>query len=161
MYPGVERASGVAMKRVPIHTPSAPSASDAARPAVEEPAGRDDRNPVTDRVDHLRHERHRGDGARVATGFGALGDDDVAAGFDGGDRVADLPAHVDDEDVVVVAEPDHVARTPSPATKTCAPPPDHELDVRHHLLGSAVRRSTPNGLLVAAFTARISSTISS
>ena len=103
--------------------------------AVEEPAGGDDRNPVTDRVDHLRHERHRGDGARVATGLGALGDDDVAAGFDGADGVADLSAHVDHEHVVVVAELDHIARHAEPGDEDLCAFPDHELDVRHHLLG--------------------------
>ena len=55
---------------------------------VEDAAGGDDRHPVADRVDDLRHERHRGDLPGVAAGFGALRDDDVAAGFDRRDGVA-------------------------------------------------------------------------
>ena len=51
--------------------------------------------------------------------------------------------------------------TPSPATKTCAPSLITSSMFDIICSGSAVRRSTPNGLLVAAFTARISSTISS
>src|SRR5437660_1770741 len=69
--------------------------------AAEQATGGHNRNAGTARADHRRHERQRGVGARVAAGLGALGAGDVAAGFAGGDRVADLPAHVDDEDVVV------------------------------------------------------------
>src|SRR5918995_537371 len=104
-------------------------------PPVEEPAGGDDRHPVADRVHHLGHERHRGHGAGVAAGFGPLGDDDVAAGLDGGDGVAHLPAHVDHEHVVVVAERNHVARHAEPGHEHLRAFADHELDVRHHLLG--------------------------
>src|SRR5215207_1934578 len=104
-------------------------------PPVEEPAGGDDRHPVADRVHHLGHERHRGHGAGVAAGFGALGDDDVAARLDGGGRVANLPAHVDHEHVVVMAEPDDVARHAEAGHEHLRAFADHELDVRHHLLG--------------------------
>ena len=66
------------MNRVPIHTPSAPSASDGGEAAaVEQAAGGDDRDLLADRVDDLRDERHRRDGAGVAAGLGALGDDEV------------------------------------------------------------------------------------
>ena len=77
--------------------------------AVEDAAGGDDGHPVADRVDDLGDEGHRGDRAGVAAGLGALGHDEVAAGLDRGDGVADLAAHDDDEHVVVVAQVDDVA----------------------------------------------------
>ena len=72
--------------------------------AVEQAAGGDDRDLLADGVDDLRDERHRGDGAGVAAGLGALGDDEVAPAGDGADGVADLAAHRADEDVVVVQQ---------------------------------------------------------
>ena len=54
--------------------------------AVEEPAGGDDGDLVADRVDDLRHERHRRDRAGVPAGLGALGDDEVAPAGDRADR---------------------------------------------------------------------------
>ncbi len=92
------------MKRVPIHTPSAPSASAAARPRPSKiPPAATTGHPVADRVDDLRHERHRRDVSGVAARLGALRDDDVAPGLDRGDRVAHLAAHDRDEHVVLVA----------------------------------------------------------
>ena len=46
---------------------------------VEDAARRDDRHPIADRVDDLRHERHGRDRAGVAARFGALRDHEVAA----------------------------------------------------------------------------------
>ncbi len=46
------------------------------------------------------HGRHR---AGVPTGLGALRHDEIAARLDGGQRMADLAAHVDDDHVVRVA----------------------------------------------------------
>ena len=92
------------MNRVPIQTPSAPRASDGGQaPPVEQAAGGDDRHPVADGVDHLGHERHRGDLPGVAAGLGALGDDEVAARLHRADGVADLAAHRADEDVAARA----------------------------------------------------------
>ena len=67
------------MKRVPIHTPSAPSVERGGQAApVEQAAGGDDRHLLADGVDDLRDEGHRRDRAGVAAGLGALGDDEVA-----------------------------------------------------------------------------------
>ncbi len=77
---------------------------------------------MADGVDHLGHEGHGGHLAGVATGLGALGDDDVAPGLHRGHGVTDLAAHVDHQHIAAVAELDDVAGTPSPATKTVAPP---------------------------------------
>ena len=71
-------------------------------------------HPLADRVDDLRDEGERGDLAGVAAGLGALGDDDVAAGLDRGDGVADLAAHVHHEHVAPVAQVDDVARDAEP-----------------------------------------------
>jgi hypothetical protein len=72
------------MKRVPTHTPSAPSMSRSGQaPAVDDAAGGHHRDPVADRVDDLGHQGHGGDLAGVASRLGALGDDEVAAGLDG------------------------------------------------------------------------------
>ena len=79
-------------------------------PAVEDAAGRDHGHAVADGVDDLGHERHGRHRPGVAAGLGALGDDEIAAGLDRGDRVAHLAAHVDHDDVVVVAELDDLAR---------------------------------------------------
>ena len=49
---------------------------------VEDAARGDHRHPVADRVDDLRHERHRRDGAGVTARLGALRDDEIAAGLD-------------------------------------------------------------------------------
>ena len=93
------------MKRVPSHTPSAPSAIAAARPRPSKmPPAATTGTRLADRVDDLRHERHRRDRAGVTAGFGALRDHEVAAGFDRGDRVPHLAAHARDEHVAVVQD---------------------------------------------------------
>ena len=101
------------MNRVPIHTPSAPRASGRGEAApVEDAARGDDRDLLADGVDDLGNERHRGDRAGMATGLGALGDDEVAPAGDGGDGVADLAAHRGDDDPGVVQRVDDVAGDP-------------------------------------------------
>src|SRR5262249_61121041 len=79
-------------------------------PPVEEPAGGDDRHPVTDGVDHLRHESHGGDGPGVTTRLGALGDNEIAAALDGRHGVAHLAGHGAHEDVALGQDVDGVAR---------------------------------------------------
>ena len=98
------------MKRVPIHTPSAPSVSAAAspRPSYRPPAATTGTCSPTASTT-CGHERHRRHGAGVAAGLGALGDDEVAPAGDGGDGVADLAAHRADEDVGVVQRVDGLA----------------------------------------------------
>ena len=130
-------------------------------PPVEDAAGRDDRHLVADRVDDLGDERHGRDLAGVAAGLGALGDDDVAAGLDRRDGVAHLAAHVDDEHVAAVAEVDDVAGHAEPGDEHGGAAVDDVVDLGLHVLGAAVRRSTPNGLSVSVRTVAISSTISS
>ena len=129
--------------------------------AVEQPAGGDDRDLLADGVDDLRDERHRGDGAGVAAGLGALGDDEVAPAGDGADGVADLAAHRADEDVGVVQGVDDSRGTPRPATKIRAPPSMTSWMPRSTCPGIAVSRSTPNGLAVSSRTLAISSGSSS
>ena len=103
------------MKRVPSHTPSAPSASDGRETAaVEDAACRDDRDALADRIDDLRHQREGRNRAGVAARLGALRDHEVAAGFDRGDRVAHLAAHRRDEHVAVVQHLDDLARHAEP-----------------------------------------------
>ncbi len=151
------------MNRVPTQTPSAPRASAAARPRPSKmppAATTGTRSPTASTIWGTRAQR--GDLARVAAGLGALGHDEVAAGLDGVDGVADLAAHVDDEDVVVVAEVDDVAGHAQPG---------HEDRGRRRSMicrtwasmsrADAVSRSTPKGLSVMALTASISRTISS
>ena len=78
--------------------------------AVEDPTGGNDGDALADGVDDLRDERHRRDRAGVSTRFRALGDDEIAAGFDRRDRVTHLPAHARDENVPVMEDLDDVAR---------------------------------------------------
>ena len=124
------------MKRVPIQTPSAPSASAAARPRPSKmppAATTGTRSPTASTT--------WGTSGMVATvpgvpaGLGALGDDEVAAGLDRGDRVADLAAHVDHEDVVVVAQLDDLARHAERGDEHRHPLRDEVLDVGEHLGG--------------------------
>src|SRR6478736_5440450 len=70
LYPLTARASGVAMNRVPSQTPSAPRLSAAARPRPSKMPPAATTNLLADRVDDLRHERHRRDGTGVAARFG-------------------------------------------------------------------------------------------
>ena len=103
--------------------------------AVEDPTGRDHRDLSTHRVDDLGNERHRGDGSGVASGLRALCDHEVAPGFDGSERVTDLPAHVGDEHAVLVAQLDRVAGDAQPGDEHRRALADQVLDVRHHLGG--------------------------
>ncbi len=136
------------MKRVPIHTPSAPSASDGGQaPPVEQPAGRDHRHPIADGVDDLGHERHGGDLAGVAAGLGALGHDDVASGLDRGDGVADLAAHVHHQHVLAVAQLDDVAGHAQPGHEHPAAALDDGLDLRLHVARSGGEQVDAEGLV--------------
>ncbi len=77
-------------------------------PSVGDPSRRDDRDPLSDRVDDLGHEGQGGDEAGVAPRLGSLGHDDVTSGVHGAARAVDLPAHVDDQKPVTVAQVEHV-----------------------------------------------------
>ena len=90
---------------------------------------------LADRVDDLRHERHRRDRSRVTTRLGALRDDEVATGLDRGDRVAHLAAHARDEDVAVVQHLDHVARNTEPGDEQRRTALDDLVRVVDHALG--------------------------
>ena len=73
LLPGRSIAISVlAKKRVPSSTPSAPSASAAAMPAAVGDAAGGQYRDVTRDVDHLRHQHHRRDPARVAPRLPAL-----------------------------------------------------------------------------------------
>ncbi len=102
---------------------------------VEDPTRGDDGHTTLDCVDDLRHERHRRDLTGVATGFGALRDNDVAAGFDRGDRVADLPAHREHEHRVLMTERDHVARHTQSGGEHARALADEQFDVVHQPVG--------------------------
>ncbi len=78
--------------------------------SVEHPTGRDDGNGPVHGVDNERHERKRRDSPGVPAGFGALCDDNVAAGVKRAASVLDLAAHRDDVHAVSVAEIDYVTR---------------------------------------------------
>ena len=146
------------MKRVPTHTPSAPSASAAARPRpskIPPAATTGTRSPTASTI--CGHERQRRDLTGVATGLGALRDDDVAAGLDRVDRVADLAAHREHQHRVLVAERDHVARHAEARRRTRVAPSRMSSSTSvSSRSGSAVSRSTPSGFVVSAFAARIS-----
>ena len=101
-------------------------------PAVEDAAGGDDGDPVADRVDDLRDERERGDLSGVAAGLGALGDHEVAPGLDGTDGVLDLAAHADHDEVVLVAEVDHLGRHAQPGHECGGAALDDHLDLLGH-----------------------------
>ena len=103
--------------------------------AVEDAAGGDDRHAVADRVDDLRHERHRRDRARVTARLGALRDHEVAAGLDRRDRVAHLAAHARDEHVAVVQHLDDVARHAEPGDEQRRAAFDDLVRVVDHALG--------------------------
>ena len=112
--------------------------------AVEDAARGDDRHPVADRVDDLRHERHRRDRAGVATRFGALRDHEVASGFDRGDRVPHLAAHARDEHVAVVQDLDDVARHAEPGDE------QRRAAARRSSFASSIMRSRQRGEQVDA-----------
>ena len=115
-------------------------------PAVDDAAGGDDRDPVADGVDDLGHERHRGDLAGVAAGLGALGDDDVAAGLDGGDGVADLAAHVHDHQAVAVAQVDDVAGHAEPGHERGGAALDDVVDLGLEAAGQGGEQVDAEGL---------------
>ena len=135
------------MKRVPIHTPSAPERERCGQPsAVEQSAGSDHRNLPVDRVDHLRHEGHGGDLTGVPPGLGALRDDEVTSGRDRGDRVADLAAHRPDQDVVAVQEIDRLAGNAEAGHEHAGPALDHVVDLVLDLAGQRGEQVDPERL---------------
>ena len=101
--------------------------------AVEDAAGSDDGHAVADRVDDLRHQRERRDQSGVPARLGALRDDEVATGLDGGDRMTHLAAHVDDEHVVAMAQVDDLARYAEPGDEDGRALRDEQLDVAQHV----------------------------
>ena len=119
LYPATPRASGVAMNRVPTHTPSAPRANDGGQsPPVDDSTGRHDRDVGADGVDHLGDQRHGGHLSGVAAGLGPLGHHDVAAGVERPSGVLHLAAHVDHEHAVTVAELDDARPEPPARPRT-------------------------------------------
>ncbi len=161
LYPATPRASGVAMNRVPIHTPSAPRARAAARP-------RPSKIPPAATTGMLS--------PTASTIWGTSGMVDTVPVW----PPASLPwatttSHPASRarrawstlpHMLTTRTPWRVAQssttsagTPSPATKTLAPPSTTCSTWATRSPGIAVSRSTPNGRSVAARTAAISSTI--
>ena len=66
-------------------------------PSVEDAARGHDRNVGADGVDDLGDEWHRGDGAGVTPGLGALRDHEIASGGDGIDGVTHASTHRSEE----------------------------------------------------------------
>ena len=135
------------MNRVPIHTPSAPRESEAARPRPSNrppAATTGTRSPTASTT--------WGTSAIVATvpgvtaGLGALGDDEVAAALDRGDRVADLAAHAADQHVVVVEEVDGVAGHAEAGHEDPGTALDDVGDLGRHLAGDGREQVDPEGL---------------
>ena len=114
--------------------------------AIEEPTGGDDGNGAVDGVDDLRHERHGGDGAGMAAGFGALRDHEITPGAHRGEGVADLAAHAGHEHVVVVAEVDDIARHAEPGHEHAAAVVDDRLHLRRHVGGHGGEQIDTEGL---------------
>jgi hypothetical protein len=85
----------------------------------------------------------------VASRLGALRHHDVAAGLDCGDRVTDLPAHVDHEDVAVVAQLDGVAGHPEPGHEDPRPVVDERLHLGQQVAGRSGEEVDPEGLVGA------------
>jgi len=150
------RASGVAMNRVPIHTPAAPNDNAAASLDRRRSPGGDNGDRPGHGVDDQGHERQRRHRAGVTTSLGALGDDEVTPGVERALGVFDLAAHRNDEDAVFVAKVDDVRGTPSPTTKVLAPPSISSSTLCLRVSGNAVKRSTPKGLVVSSLVAAIS-----
>ena len=98
---------------------------------VEDAARRDDRH--LHRVDDQRHERQRRDLSGVPARLRPLGDDDVAAGVDRTERVADLAAHVHDHHAVPMAEVDDLRRHPETGDERARALGADRLDERHHV----------------------------
>ena len=136
------------MKRVPTHTPSAPSVSAAARPrSVKDPACSGDRDPIADGVDDLRYQRHRRDEPRMASCLGALRDHDVASGLDGRDGVSNLPAHARDEHTVAMAEVDYLTGHAEAGDEQGGPARDDRLDLCLHVAGQRRQQVDTKGLV--------------
>src|SRR5438270_230750 len=80
-------------------------------------------------------------------GMGALGHDEVAAGLDGVDGVADLAAHVDHQDVVVVTQLDHVARYTQTGDEDTAAVLDDLAHLTGHVAGRGGQEVDAEGLV--------------
>src|SRR6516225_5329378 len=117
------------MKRVPIHTPSAPRASAAA---VEDAARGDNWDALADRVDDLGYQWKGRNLAGVASRFGALGHDEVAPGLDRADSVFDLAAHADDDEIVLMTQVDDLCRHTEPGHERRGASRDDHLDLFGH-----------------------------
>ena len=101
--------------------------------AVEQAARGDDGHAIADGVDDLGHERHRRNLSGVTARFGALRDDEVAPASTAPMAWRTLPHMLDDEDVVGVAQVDHVARHAESGDEDASAAVDHRLHLRLHL----------------------------
>ncbi len=128
---------------------------------VVQPAGRHYRNPFTDDVDDLRHQRHGCDLAGVSAGLGALRDHDVAPGLDRRNGMAHLAAHVHHQHVVLVTQLDGVAGHAEPGYEHATAVIDDLLHLGEHVAGCRGEQIDTERLAVSAFTASISSTMRS
>ena len=73
----------------------------------------------------------------MATGFGALRDDEVATSRDSSDGVANLSAHAGDENVVVMAELDDIAWNAKAGNKDPTTVVDDGLNLSRHVAGGS------------------------
>ena len=138
------------MKRVPTQTPSAPRASAAAEPAaVEDTAGRHDGHVRADGVDDLGDQRERRHLAGVATGLGALGHHQIAAGLDRPHSVLHLAAHADDHHLVAMALLHHLSRHAEPGHERLGAAFDDELHLLAHSARHGGQQVDPEGLVGA------------
>ena len=115
--------------------------------AVGDAAGGHHGDPLADGVDDLRDQGQGGDLAGVPPGLGALGHDDVAARLDGGDGVAHLAAHVDHDQVALVAEVDHVAGHAEPGHEDGAAAVRDLVDLPLHVVGGGGQEVDAEGLV--------------
>jgi len=69
----------------------------------------------------------------VSTSFSSLGDDEITTGSNRGDCVSNLSAHTRDENVVVVAEVDHITRNSETGNKHATAIVDDGLHLCRHI----------------------------
>ena len=148
LYPTTERASGVAMKRVPTHTPSAPSARAAAspRPSKMPPAATTGTvAPTASTIWGTRGNVATKPVCPPASVPWATTTSQPAS--TACPAWIDLAAHVDDEKPVAVAQLHHLDRYPEPGHEHRCAPFDDPLDERGHLAGHGSQEVDAEGLV--------------
>ena len=101
------------------------------------------------RVDHLGHERHRADLARVAAGLRALRGDDVGARLLGANRVLHLAGHDDDLHAVRLHVGDVLLRHREAGDEDLHLLLEEHGDVGHDHLRNRREQVTANGFFVS------------